>query len=106
MVHKQNTTMQPAPQDNQLMSKHRVLSLKPQLRLEWPGQNAARTLTRNRATTMVPIATMGGLVSLFGLATGRRRAGMPRSISLDGASSSLSENNDASLDERYSACAS
>jgi hypothetical protein len=31
--------MQPAPQDNQLMSKHRVLSFKPQLRLEWRGQH-------------------------------------------------------------------
>src|SRR5713226_6356726 len=30
--------MQPAPQDNQLMSKHRVLSFKPQLRLEGRGQ--------------------------------------------------------------------
>src|ERR1700738_1988611 len=27
------------PQDNQLMSKHRVLSFKPQLRLEWRGQH-------------------------------------------------------------------
>jgi hypothetical protein len=27
------------PQDNQLMSKHRVLSFKPQLRLEWRGQD-------------------------------------------------------------------
>jgi hypothetical protein len=32
--------MQPTPQDNQLMSKHRVLSFKPQLRLEWQGQDA------------------------------------------------------------------
>src|SRR5947208_15067231 len=31
--------MQPAPQDNQLMSKHRVLSFKPHLRLEWRGQD-------------------------------------------------------------------
>jgi hypothetical protein len=31
--------MQPAPQDNQLMSKHRVLSFKPQLRPEWRGQD-------------------------------------------------------------------
>jgi hypothetical protein len=31
--------MQPTPQDNQLMSKHRVLSFKPQLRLEWRGQD-------------------------------------------------------------------
>jgi hypothetical protein len=32
------TTRQATPHDNQLMSKHRVLSLKPQLRLEWRGQ--------------------------------------------------------------------
>src|SRR3981081_2424604 len=31
--------MQPALQDNQLMSKHRVLSFKPQLRLAWRGQD-------------------------------------------------------------------
>ena len=31
--------MQPTSQDNQLMSKHGVLSLKPQLRLEWRGQD-------------------------------------------------------------------
>ena len=31
--------MQPAPQDNQLMFKHRVLSFKPHLRLEWRGQD-------------------------------------------------------------------
>src|ERR1700730_10320524 len=39
MVRKPDATMQPAPQDNQLMSKHRVLSLKPQLRLERRGQD-------------------------------------------------------------------
>src|SRR6201993_4623932 len=39
MVGEPDATMQPAPQDNQLMSKHRVLSLKPQLRLEWRGQD-------------------------------------------------------------------
>ena len=31
--------MHPTPQDNQLMSKHRVLGFKPQLRLEWRGQD-------------------------------------------------------------------
>jgi hypothetical protein len=36
--------MQPAPQNNQLMSKHGVLSLKPQRRFEWRGQ--ARLLVR------------------------------------------------------------
>ena len=39
MVREPDATMPPAPQDNQLMSKHRVLSLKPQLRLEWRGQD-------------------------------------------------------------------
>ena len=39
MVREPDATMQPAPQDNQLMSKHRVLSFKPQLRLEWRGQD-------------------------------------------------------------------
>src|SRR5258705_11369263 len=39
MVRDPNETMQPTLQDNQLMSKHRVLSLKPQLRLEWRGQD-------------------------------------------------------------------
>src|ERR1700761_9404125 len=38
MVREPDATLQLAPQDNQLMSKHRVLSLKPQLRLEWRGQ--------------------------------------------------------------------
>jgi hypothetical protein len=31
--------MQPTLQDNQLMSKHRILGFKPQLRLEWRGQD-------------------------------------------------------------------
>jgi hypothetical protein len=39
MVGKPDATMKPTPQDNQLTSKHRVLSFKPQLRLEWRGQD-------------------------------------------------------------------
>lgn len=39
IVRERNATMQSTPQDDQLMSKHRVLSFKPQLRLEWRGQN-------------------------------------------------------------------
>jgi hypothetical protein len=39
MVREPDATMQPTPQDNQLMSKHRVLSLKPQFRFEWRGQH-------------------------------------------------------------------
>jgi hypothetical protein len=39
MVREPDATRQPAPHDDQLMSKHRVLSFKPQLRLEWRGQD-------------------------------------------------------------------
>src|ERR1700694_1752255 len=39
MVREPDATMQPASQDNQLMSKHRVLSFKPYLRLERRGQD-------------------------------------------------------------------
>jgi hypothetical protein len=39
MVREPDATMQPSSQDNQLMSKRRVLSFKPQLRLEWRGQD-------------------------------------------------------------------
>src|ERR1700733_6407379 len=39
MVREPDATRQPTLQDNQLMSKHRVLSFKPHLRLEWRGQD-------------------------------------------------------------------
>src|SRR5438046_3559476 len=39
IVREPDATTQPTLQDNQLMSKHRVLSFKPQLRLEWRGQD-------------------------------------------------------------------
>src|SRR5580692_700270 len=34
--------MEPAPQNNQLLPKHRVLGLQPHLRLEWSGQDGQR----------------------------------------------------------------
>jgi hypothetical protein len=39
MVRQPDATMQPTSQDDQLMSQHRVLGFKPQLRLEWRGQD-------------------------------------------------------------------
>jgi hypothetical protein len=39
MVREPDATRQPTPHDNQLMSKHRVLGFKPQLRLEWRAQD-------------------------------------------------------------------
>jgi hypothetical protein len=38
-IREPDATTQPAPQDHQLMSKHRVFSFKPQLRLERRGQD-------------------------------------------------------------------
>src|SRR5258707_12313919 len=42
LVCEPNATTRPAPQDNQLMSKHRVLGFKPKLRPEWRGQDGQR----------------------------------------------------------------
>jgi hypothetical protein len=39
IVRKPDATMEPAPQNNQLMPKYRVLSLQSHLRLEWRGQD-------------------------------------------------------------------
>jgi hypothetical protein len=39
IVREPDATRQPTPHDIQLMSKHRVLSFKPQLRLEWLGHD-------------------------------------------------------------------
>jgi len=39
IVREPDTAMQPTPQDNQLMSKHRILCFKPQLRREWRSQD-------------------------------------------------------------------
>jgi hypothetical protein len=39
MIREPDATRQPTLRDIQLMSKHRVLSLKPQLQLEWRGQH-------------------------------------------------------------------
>ena len=39
IVRKPDATMEPAPHNNQLMPKYRVLSLQPHPRLEWRGQD-------------------------------------------------------------------
>jgi hypothetical protein len=39
VVGRLSSTPHPAPQDDRLMSEHRILTFKPQLRLEWRGQD-------------------------------------------------------------------
>ena len=57
IVRKPDAAMKPAPQNNQLMPKRRVLNLKPHLRLEWRGQDgqdgnlAAIDLNSNHSST-------------------------------------------------------
>src|ERR1700692_3252181 len=58
MVREPDATMQPAPQDNQLMSKRRVLSFKPQLRLERRGQDG-----QNDTEQPDPSASIGASIT-------------------------------------------
>src|ERR1700723_4388893 len=51
MVRQPDATMQPTSQDDQLMSKHRVLGFKSQLRLEWRGQDGNRAARSFRQLT-------------------------------------------------------
>ena len=47
MVREPDATMHATPQNNQLMSKHRALSLKPQLRLERQGQDGQNEMKQS-----------------------------------------------------------
>src|ERR1700730_7114772 len=58
-VREPDATAQLAPQDDQLMSKHRVLSFKPQLRLEWRGEDG-----QNETEQPDHSATLGDSVTL------------------------------------------
>jgi len=55
MIREPGATMQPTPQNNQLMSKHRVLSLKPQLRLEWRGQDGQNETEQPDVRQAIPL---------------------------------------------------
>jgi hypothetical protein len=67
MVRQPDATMQPAPQDIQLMSKHRVLSFKPQLRLEWRGQDGqSETEQPDHSTSLGDSITSSHSDKVFG----------------------------------------
>jgi hypothetical protein len=82
-----DATMQPAPQDIQLMSKHCVLGFKPQLRLEWRGQDGQNETEQPdhsaslgdsiTASTQIRFSVHTGPMSSFGpwLAVRERHAG-------------------------------
>src|ERR1700738_220689 len=66
--------MQPAPQDIQLMSKHRVLSFKPQLRLQWQGQDGQNETEQPDHSASLGDSITSSTRIRFSVHTGDRRA--------------------------------
>src|SRR3984893_8441536 len=74
MVREPHATVQPTLQDNQLMSKHRVLSFKPQLRLEWRGQDGqSETEQPDHSASLGDSITLSTQIG-FSVHTGRRKS--------------------------------
>src|SRR6202022_2876835 len=79
IVRELDATMQPTPQDNQLMSKHRVLSFKPQLRLEWRGQDGQNETEQPDHSASLGDSITSSTQIRFSVHTGKRD--IARSIS-------------------------
>jgi hypothetical protein len=91
IVRKPDATLEPAPQDIQLMSEHRVLSFKPQLRLEWEGQDGQNETeppdhSTNLGDSIAPSTPLGFLVhttaSMFAATIAHRQLLLGSSLSL------------------------
>src|SRR5271169_354798 len=74
MVREPDATRQPAPHDIQLMSKHRVLSLKPQLRLEWRGQDGQNETEQPDHSASLGDSITASTRIRFSVHTGARRS--------------------------------
>jgi hypothetical protein len=70
MVLEPDRTVQRAPQDNQLMSKHRVLSFKPQLRLEWQGHDGQNEIEQPNHSASLGDSIMTSTRIRFSVHTG------------------------------------
>src|SRR5258706_8603944 len=58
MVREPDATVQPSLQDDQLMAEHRIPRFKPQLRLEWRGQDGqSETEQRDHRTNLADSVT-------------------------------------------------
>src|SRR5258705_11354584 len=73
IVREPDATMQPTPQNNQLMSKHGVLSLKPQRRLEWRGQDGQSETEKPDHSASLGDSITSSTRIRFSVHTGRRR---------------------------------
>jgi hypothetical protein len=74
MVREPDATIQPTPHDNQLMSKHRVLGFKPQLRLEWRGQDGQNETEQPDHSASSGDSIMASTRIRFSVHTGTRPA--------------------------------
>src|SRR5882672_3963387 len=86
MVREPNATMQPTPQDIQLMSKRRVLSFKPQLRLEWRGQDGqSETEQSDHSASLGDSITSSTRIkfSVHTAMSSRQRQGLVATISIE-----------------------
>src|SRR5882762_9362640 len=70
MVREPDATMQPAPQDIQLMSKRRVLSFEPQLRLEWRGQDGQNETEQSDHSASLGVSITSSTRIRFSVHTG------------------------------------
>jgi hypothetical protein len=77
MVREPDATMQPAPQHNQLLSKHRVLSFKPQLRLEWRGQDGQNETEQPDHSASLGDSITASTRIRFSVHTGAKPADLP-----------------------------
>src|SRR4051794_13447451 len=89
MVGEPDATRQPTPQDNQLMSKHRVLSLKPQLRLEWRGQDGQNETEQPDHSTSLGDSVTSSTRMRFSAHTCRRERLQEASRLCDGSFSAM-----------------
>jgi hypothetical protein len=81
MVRQPDATMQPTPQDDQLMSKHRVLGFEPQLRLEWRGQDGQNETEQPDHSANLGDSITASTRIRFSVHTGRLSSTSPNLIS-------------------------
>src|ERR1700687_1406897 len=80
IVREPDALMQPTLQDNQLMSKHRVLSFKPQPRLEWRGQDGQNETKQPDHSASLGDSITSSTQIRFSVHTGRASARVPMQV--------------------------
>src|SRR6478736_10122202 len=78
IVREPDATMQPTLQDNQLMLKHCVLSFKPQLRLDWRGQDGQSETEQPNHSASLGDSIRSSTRIRFSVHTGKIMTGRPR----------------------------